>query len=103
MAFGFLSGIGLGVLGSATLSGPPAITPESAARVADPPGVEVQVSFEGAGVDTEGCNVYRVRRVQEGQSLRVRTGLFWQSTTGEWTRHRPNDCVKPETEGKRSR
>ena len=103
MAFGFLSGIGIGVLGSATLSGPPAIAPESAARVADPPGIEVQVSFERAGVDTEGCNFYRVRRVKEEGSLRVRTGLFRQSSTGEWTRHRPIDCVKPETEGKRSR
>ena len=40
--------------------------------------------------------------VQEGRSLRVRTGLFWQSSTGEWTRYRPGDCVKPVTEGQSS-
>ena len=98
MAIGILNGIGMSVLGGA-LSGVPAVDPGSEAQVSQDPGAEVQVSYERAGVDAEGCILYRLRRVQEGRSLPVRTGLFRQRMTGEWTRARPADCVKAETEG----
>ena len=98
MAIGILTGIGMSMLGSA-MNGVPAVAPETDARVTHTPSVEIEVSFERAGIDTEGCILYRLRRIREGQSIRVRAGLFWQSTEGEWMRFRPADCVRPETEG----
>ena len=102
MAFGILKGIGMSVLGGA-MGGVPVADTGSQARVSSDPEAQIQVTFERAGVDTEGCVLYRLRRVQEGRSVRVRAGLFWQSTAGEWTRFRPAHCVTPETKGRSGR
>ena len=109
MATGILSGIGMSVLsgfgisvpGSA-LSGVPVVDPGSDARASRDSGSEVRVSYERAGVDEEGCVLYRLRREQEGRPLPARSGLVWQSETGEWTRIRPLDCVKDRTGGRSS-
>ena len=98
MAMGILNGIGMSMLGSALL-GVPTVHAGSEAPGRQDPGSEVRVSFERAGVDAEGCVLYRLTREQEGRSLRVRTGLFRQQrVTGEWTRGRPADCVKAQPE-----
>ena len=96
-----LSGFGFSVLGSA-LSGVPVVDPGSDARASRDSGSEVRVSYERAGVDEEGCVLYRIRREQEGRALPARSGLVWQSETGEWTRIRPADCVKDGSEGRSS-
>ena len=96
-----LSGFGLSVLGSA-LSGVPAVDPGSGARASRGSGAEVQMSYERAGVDDEGCVLYRVLREQEGQPLPARAGLVWQRETGGWARTRPVDCVRAEAEGRSS-
>ena len=96
-----LSGFGLSVLGSA-LSGVPAVDPGSGAGASRGSGAEGQVSYERAGVDDEGCVLYRVLREQEGQPLPARAGLVWQRETGGWTRIRPVDCVRAEAEGRSS-
>lgn len=98
MEIGILKAVGIGVLGGA-VSGAPIIAPESGAPVLKLRRMEVQVTIERAGVDAEGCVLYRLRRVHEGRPLPVRAGLLWQSTAGKWTRFRPDDCVKPKTEG----
>lgn len=96
-----LSGFGFSVLGSA-LSGVPVVDPGSDTRASRDSGAEVRISYERAGVDEEGCVLYRLRREQEGRPLPARSGLVWQSETGEWTRIRPADCVKDGSEGRSS-
>ena len=96
-----LSGFGISVLGSA-LSGIPVVDPGSGAQASRDSGSEVRISYERAGVDEEGCVLYRIRREQEGRALPARSGLVWQSETGEWTRIRPADCMKGESEGRSS-
>ena len=99
MAVGFLDGIGIFILGNA-LSGVPALDPAAEMDLLQGPDVDAQVLHQRAGVDAEGCVLYRLQWVKEGRLLHVWTDQFRRLETGGWTRERTADCVKEDTEGR---
>ena len=90
------------ILGNA-LSGVPAVDPAAEADVLQGPEVEAHVLHQRAGVDAEGCVLYRLQWVEDGRLMYVWTDQFRRLETGGWTRNRTADCVKTKSKAEPSR
>ena len=101
MAAGILNGIGISILGNA-LSGVAAVDPKAEMELLQGPAAETHVLHQRAGVDSQGCVLYRLQWVEDGRLVHVWTGQFRRLATGGWTRNRIPDCVKEQTEDRGS-
>ena len=101
MAAGLWNGIGISILGNA-LAGVPAIDPSLEIDMLRGADSDSSVSHQRAGVDAEGCVLYRLQWFEDGQLLHVWDGQFRRLETGGWTRDRTPNCVKEATNGQTS-